>query len=98
MTTTAAPLNPGNRIDFVYLFDVHDGNPNGDPDAGNAPRTDPETGQGLVSDVALKRKARDYVAAAKGAGERSKISVKLHSALHEQREGAYRALEISDGK
>ena len=49
------------RYDFVYLFDVTDGNPNGDPDAGNLPRLDPETNQGLVSDVCLKRKVRDYV-------------------------------------
>lgn len=50
-----------NRIDFVYLFDVQDGNPNGDPDAGNLPRVDAETGQGLVTDVCLKRKVRNYV-------------------------------------
>src|SRR5437879_5250904 len=49
------------RIDFVLLFDVKDGNPNGDPDMANAPRSDPETFQGLVSDVALKRKIRDWV-------------------------------------
>ena len=55
-----------NRYDFVYLFDVKDGNPNGDPDAGNLPRLDPETGLGLVTDVALKRKIRNYVAMAKG--------------------------------
>lgn len=51
----------GNRYDFVFLFDVQNGNPNGDPDAGNMPRVDPETGLGLVTDVALKRKIRDYV-------------------------------------
>lgn len=50
-----------NRIDFIYLFDVQDGNPNGDPDAGNQPRIDPQTGQGLVTDVCLKRKVRNYV-------------------------------------
>ena len=50
-----------NKIDFVYIFDVQDGNPNGDPDAGNLPRVDPETGQGLVTDVCLKRKVRNYV-------------------------------------
>jgi len=54
--------DPGRRHDFVLLFDVTDGNPNGDPDAGNLPRVDPETMQGLVSDVCLKRKVRDYVA------------------------------------
>lgn len=50
-----------NRIDFVYLFDVQDGNPNGDPDAGNLPRVDAETGMGIVTDVCLKRKVRNYV-------------------------------------
>lgn len=55
-------ISPELRHDFVYLFDVTDGNPNGDPDAGNMPRIDPETMQGLVTDVALKRKVRDYVA------------------------------------
>lgn len=91
-------LNATTRIDFVYFFDVKDGNPNGDPDAGNAPRTDPETGHGLVSDVALKRKVRDYVAAAKDGADRFKIYVKLHSALHEQREPAYRALGLDPQK
>jgi CRISPR-associated protein Csd2 len=56
-----------NRYDFVYLFDCTDGNPNGDPDAANAPRLDPQTMQGLVSDVALKRKIRNYVYLAKAA-------------------------------
>ena len=50
-----------NRYDFVYLFDVTNGNPNGDPDAGNLPRMDPETGHGLVSDVCLKRKVRNFI-------------------------------------
>ena len=50
-----------NRIDFVYIFDVQDGNPNGDPDAGNLPRVDAETGMGLVTDVCLKRKVRNYI-------------------------------------
>jgi CRISPR-associated protein Csd2 len=54
-----------NRYDFVYLFDCQDGNPNGDPDSDNSPRFDPETFQGLVSDVCLKRKVRDYVRYAK---------------------------------
>lgn len=55
-----------NRFDFVYVFDVTDANPNGDPDAGNLPRVDPETGHGLVTDVCLKRKVRNYVALLKG--------------------------------
>ena len=54
-------MNLENRYDFVYLFDVKDGNPNGDPDAGNLPRIDAETGRGLVTDVCLKRKVRNYV-------------------------------------
>ena len=54
-----------NRIDFVYIFDVKDGNPNGDPDAGNLPRIDAETSEGIVTDVCLKRKIRNYVQAAK---------------------------------
>jgi CRISPR-associated protein Csd2 len=54
-----------NRYDFVFLFDVANGNPNGDPDAGNLPRLDPETNQGLVTDVCLKRKIRNHVELAK---------------------------------
>ncbi len=56
--------DPARRHDFVLLFDVTDGNPNGDPDGGNLPRTDPETMQGIVTDVCLKRKVRDYVTVA----------------------------------
>ena len=55
-----------NRYEFVVLFDVENGNPNGDPDAGNMPRVDPETGLGLVTDVCLKRKIRNYVETVKG--------------------------------
>ena len=57
-----AHLDPARKHDFVFLFDVRDGNPNGDPDAGGLPRIDPETMQGLVTDVAIKRKIRDTVA------------------------------------
>jgi hypothetical protein len=80
-TTSAKPFSPKsetinihrgrtqmsltNRYDFVLLFDVKDGNPNGDPDAGNLPRLDAETGHGLVTDVALKRKVRNFVALTK---------------------------------
>jgi CRISPR-associated protein Csd2 len=95
---TTIQLSTDNRIDFVYLFDVRDGNPNGDPDAGNSPRIDPETAQGLVSDVCLKRKVRDWIAAAKPGVEGYNVYVKLHSALHEQREPAYKALKIDDKK
>ena len=55
-----------NRYDFTLIFDVQDGNPNGDPDAGNLPRIDAETGKGLVTDVCLKRKVRNYVQLVKG--------------------------------
>ena len=65
MSETISPAI-ANRYDFVYLFDVHNGNPNGDPDAGNMPRRDPETSRGLVTDVAIKRKIRNYVAMARG--------------------------------
>ncbi|NLN59085.1 MAG: type I CRISPR-associated protein Cas7, partial [Gammaproteobacteria bacterium] len=54
-----------NRYEFVMLFDVENGNPNGDPDAGNMPRIDPETSYGIVTDVCIKRKIRDYVATVK---------------------------------
>src|SRR5947207_15039411 len=57
----AAITDPGKRYDFLLLFDVQDGNPNGDPDAGNLPRIDPETMQGIVTDVCIKRKIRNYV-------------------------------------
>ena len=65
-----------NRIDFVYIFDVQDGNPNGDPDAGNLPRVDAETGMGLVTDVCLKRKVRNYVQVAKAGQSGNDILVK----------------------
>lgn len=65
-----------NRIDFVYVFDVQDGNPNGDPDAGNLPRVDAETGMGLVTDVCLKRKVRNYVQVAKEGVRGNDILVK----------------------
>ncbi|MCY3920066.1 MAG: type I-C CRISPR-associated protein Cas7/Csd2 [Chloroflexi bacterium] len=67
-STTSAPTDVSRRHDFVLLFDVRDGNPNGDPDAGNLPRVDPETMQGLVTDVAIKRKVRDFVDMAHGQG------------------------------
>lgn len=71
-----------NRIDFVYIFDVKDGNPNGDPDAGNLPRVDAETGQGLVTDVCLKRKVRNYVQMAKGKEARYDIFIKEKAVLN----------------
>jgi len=84
-------LDPARRHDFGFLFDVADGNPNGDPDAGNLPRVDPETMQGLVTDVALKRKVRDYVDTLRGGEERFKIYVQSGTALNTQHERAYAA-------
>jgi len=72
-----------NRYDFVFLFDVKDGNPNGDPDAGNLPRVDPETGQGLVTDVCLKRKIRNYVQIVKQKVDGYDIFVKEKAILNE---------------
>ena len=82
------------RHDFVLLFDVADGNPNGDPDAGNLPRTDPETMQGLVTDVALKRKVRDYVDAIRGTEARFKIYVQHGQPLNAKHRRAYTALGL----
>ena len=83
-----------NRYDFVLIFDVKDGNPNGDPDAGNLPRVDAETGCGLVTDVCLKRKVRDYALLTKGAETRYDIWVKAKSlTLNEQVERAYEESE-----
>ena len=65
-----------NRYEFVVLFDVENGNPNGDPDAGNMPRVDPETGYGLVTDVCLKRKIRNYVEMAKEDADHYHIYIK----------------------
>jgi len=80
-----------NRYDFVLFFDVKDGNPNGDPDAGNLPRVDPETGHGLVTDVCLKRKVRNYVQMSNGNKDGYDIFIKekavlntLIDAAHEQ--------------
>ena len=71
-----------NRIDFVYVFDVQDGNPNGDPDAGNLPRVDAETGMGLVTDVCLKRKVRNYVQVAKELADGYDIFIKEKAVLN----------------
>ena len=71
-----------NRYDFVLFFDVKDGNPNGDPDAGNLPRIDPETGHGLVTDVCLKRKVRNYVQLAKECAPSFDICVKEKAVLN----------------
>ena len=89
-----AHLDPEKRHDFVYLFDVEDGNPNGDPDAGNLPRVDPETMQGLVTDVAVKRKIRDYVDASVGGDADSKIYMQSGTALNDRHQRAYDELDL----
>lgn len=83
-----------NRYEFVLLFDVTNGNPNGDPDAGNLPRLDPETNQGLVTDVCLKRKIRNYVALEKEEDAGFAIYMQEKSVLNNQHKKAYDALDI----
>ncbi|URX63341.1 type I-C CRISPR-associated protein Cas7/Csd2 [Luteibacter anthropi] len=83
-----------NRYEFVYLFDVTNGNPNGDPDAGNLPRLDPETNQGLVTDVALKRKIRNYVALETEGKPGYAIYMQEKSVLNNQHKLAYEAKGI----
>jgi CRISPR-associated protein Csd2 len=95
------------RYDFVLVFDVMDGNPNGDPDAGNLPRIDPETGNGIVTDVCLKRKVRNFVQLRKNGSDGYEIFVMEKAVLNRLIEGTYQALNIdlestpkdeSDGK
>jgi CRISPR-associated protein Csd2 len=82
-----------NRYEFVLLFDVENGNPNGDPDAGNMPRIDPETNHGLVTDVCLKRKVRNYVELAKAQAQGFKVYVREKAVLSTTRGDAYKAVE-----
>ena len=81
-----------NRYDFVLLFDVKDGNPNGDPDAGNLPRVDAETGRGLVTDVSLKRKVRNFVGLVKEEQPPFEIYIKEKAVLNQTHERAYVAI------
>jgi CRISPR-associated protein Csd2 len=88
-----------NRYEFVYLFDVANGNPNGDPDAGNLPRLDPETNRGLVTDVCLKRKIRNYTALEKSDADGNadpgyNIYMQEKAVLNNQHKQAYEALSI----
>lgn len=85
-----------NRYEFVLLFDVKDGNPNGDPDAGNLPRVDPETNHGLVTDVCLKRKVRNFVQAAKAGEPNFDIYVTEKAVLTNQQKKAYEALKLEN--
>ncbi len=82
-----------NRYEFLYLFDCTDANPNGDPDAGNLPRLDPETGQGLVTDVMLKRKVRNFIQLTKSDQPGKDIYIKEKAILNNQHARAYTALD-----
>ncbi len=83
-----------NRYEFVLFFEVENGNPNGDPDAGNMPRIDPETSQGLVTDVCLKRKVRNYVELAKGGSDPFDIYVREKAVLNDTNVLAYHEMGI----
>lgn len=83
-----------NRYDFMLVFDVKDGNPNGDPDAGNLPRVDAETGNGLVTDVCLKRKIRNYIQLVKGEELGYDIFVKEKAILNAEIEKAYEEIGV----
>jgi CRISPR-associated protein Csd2 len=95
-------MNLANRYDFVLIFDVKDGNPNGDPDAGNMPRLDAESGHGLVTDVSLKRKVRNFVGLVKEQDSRDpepgekrfEIYVREKAILNHQNQRAYAALKL----
>ena len=87
-----------NRYDFVLLFDVKNGNPNGDPDAGNLPRIDPETGHGIVTDVCLKRKIRNYTELIKNEQAPYHIYVQEKAVLTERRAPAYDAVADENDK
>jgi len=85
-----------NRYEFVILFDVENGNPNGDPDAGNMPRVDPETGLGLVTDVCLKRKIRNYIETVKDDETGYRIYIKDNVPLNRSDNEAYQALHLTE--
>ena len=85
-----------NRYEFVVLFDVENGNPNGDPDAGNMPRIDPESGYGIVTDVCLKRKIRNYVETVKEDAEGYRIYIKEDVPLNRSDNEAYIHLGVND--
>src|SRR5947207_9051182 len=93
MSDSNYSTDPKKRQDFVLLFDVAQGNPNGDPDAGNSPRIDPETMHGLVTDVCIKRKIRDYVQLEKGETAGYRIYVQADGiGLNEKHAEAHRAV------
>ncbi|WP_424529243.1 type I-C CRISPR-associated protein Cas7/Csd2 [Sphaerisporangium viridialbum] len=96
--TQAVHLDPTRKHDFVFLFDIHDGNPNGDPDAAGMPRTDPETMQGLVTDVAIKRKIRNMITLLGEGKPGYDIYVESGVSLNSQHERAYKELGLTDGR
>lgn len=96
--TSMTHLDPTRKHDFVFLFDVYDGNPNGDPDAGGMPRTDPETMQGLVTDVAIKRKIRNMVTLLGEGKPGYDIYVEAGVSLNSQHERAYTELGLTEGR
>ena len=83
-----------NRYDFLFIFDCQDANPNGDPDAGNLPRIDVETGQGLVTDVCLKRKIRNFVALTANGAAGKRIYFTDGSVLNDLQQDAHNAVGI----
>jgi len=90
-------INPiQNRYEFVYLFDVENGNPNGDPDAGNMPRIDPETSHGIVTDVCLKRKIRNFVELVKGCQSPHEIYIREKAILNQTHAKAHQAVGVKD--
>ena len=90
--------NLKNRIDFVLFIDVQDGNPNGDPDAGNLPRVDAETGEGLITDVCLKRKVRNYVQTAKAGEQGYDIFIKEKAVLNQLIDASYEEKSVKAKK
>lgn len=91
-------MSLNNRYEFIYLFDVENGNPNGDPDAGNLPRIDPETNHGLVTDVCLKRKIRNFVHLTEGNQSPFEIYVVEKAILNEQHQRAHQAVGVDDSE
>lgn len=94
----ATSTDPAVRHDIVFHFDIADGNPNGDPDAGNRPRTDPETDHGLITDVSLKRKIRDTIRLAAADTEGYEVFVTAGGYLNETLENSYKQTDTTLGK
>ncbi|MBN4055499.1 type I-C CRISPR-associated protein Cas7/Csd2 [bacterium AH-315-K03] len=89
-------MSVNSRYEFVFLFDVKDGNPNGDPDAGNLPRIDAETGKGLVTDVCLKRKVRNFIQLTQQANEKNRIFIREKSILNNMIDESHEQASVKD--